>query len=123
MVSFAVQKLVSLIRSYLGFLFVCLFLLPWETDLRKHWYDLCQRKFCLRSLLGVSWCHVLCLRLYRWCLFWLGGVCASPAGTNVDLIASLGGPLLSPDLSLQPGSGHTDGSPVLVDGERVVTRH
>uniref|UniRef100_A0A8W4FK28 Uncharacterized protein n=2 Tax=Sus scrofa TaxID=9823 RepID=A0A8W4FK28_PIG len=33
-VSFAVQKLVSLIRSHW---FICvLFLLPWETDLRKH---------------------------------------------------------------------------------------
>ena len=45
MVSFAVQKLVSLIRSHL-FIFV-LFLLPWKTDLRKHWYNLCQRMFCL----------------------------------------------------------------------------
>ena len=42
--SFAVQKLISLIRSYL---FLLLFLLPWETDLRKHWYDLCQRMFLL----------------------------------------------------------------------------
>jgi len=33
--SFAVQKLISLIRSYL---FLLSFLLPWETDLRKHWY-------------------------------------------------------------------------------------
>ena len=33
MVSFAVQNLVCLIRSRL---FVFLFLLPWETDLRKH---------------------------------------------------------------------------------------
>jgi len=23
-----------------------LFLLPWEADLRKHWYDLCQKIFC-----------------------------------------------------------------------------
>ena len=30
-----------------------LFLLPWETDLRKQWYNLCQRMFCLWSLLGV----------------------------------------------------------------------
>ena len=60
MVFFAVQKLVSLISSYL-FSFV-LFLLHWETDLRKHWYDLCQRMFCLCSLL-VLWCHVLCLSL------------------------------------------------------------
>ena len=35
MVSFAVQKLVTLIRSPTG-LFLLLFLLPWETDLRKH---------------------------------------------------------------------------------------
>ena len=34
------------------FIFV-LFLLPWETDLRKHWYDLRQRMFCLFSPLGV----------------------------------------------------------------------
>ena len=34
MVSFPEQKLVSLIRSH-G-LFLLLFLLPWETDLRKH---------------------------------------------------------------------------------------
>ena len=37
---------------------ICLFLLPWETDLRKHCYDLCRRMFCLCSLLGVLWCHV-----------------------------------------------------------------
>ena len=35
-------------------LFLLLFLLPWETDLRNHWYDLCQRMFCLCSLLGVN---------------------------------------------------------------------
>ena len=34
-------------------LFLLLFLLPWEIDLRNHWYDLCQRMFCLCSLLGV----------------------------------------------------------------------
>ena len=54
-VSFSVQKLASLIRSHL---FIFLFLLPWETDLRKHWYDLRQRMFCLCSLLRVSYCHV-----------------------------------------------------------------
>ena len=37
MVSSAVPKLVSLIRSYLFFI---LFLLPWETDLVKHLYSL-----------------------------------------------------------------------------------
>ena len=45
------QKLVSLIWS--PFWFLLIFLLLWETDLRKHWYDLCQRRFCLCSLLGV----------------------------------------------------------------------
>ena len=59
MVSFAVQKLVSLNKSHL-FIFI-LFLLPWETDLRKHWYNLCQRMFLLCSLLGVLWCLVLYL--------------------------------------------------------------
>ena len=44
-VSFALQKLISLIRVY--FLFLLLFLLPWDIDLRKHWYDLCQRIFYL----------------------------------------------------------------------------
>ena len=61
MVSFPVQKHVHLIWSHL-FIFA-LFLLPWETDLRKHWYDLCQRIFCLWSLIGVLWCHVLYLSL------------------------------------------------------------
>ena len=37
MVSFAVQKLLSLIRPYL---FLLSFLLPWETDPRKYCYDL-----------------------------------------------------------------------------------
>ena len=41
------------------FIFLFLFLLPWETDLRKHLYGSCQRMFCLCSLLGVLWCHVL----------------------------------------------------------------
>ena len=40
MVSFAVQKLGSLTRSHL-FIFV-LISIAWETDLRRHWYDLCQ---------------------------------------------------------------------------------
>ena len=39
-------------------LFLLLFLLPWETDLRKHWYDLPQRMFCLCSFLEVLWCCV-----------------------------------------------------------------
>ena len=60
-VSFAVTKYIGLIRSDLFILL--LFLLPWETDLRKHWYNLCQRMFCLCSLLDVLWCHVLNLSL------------------------------------------------------------
>ena len=59
-VSFDVQKLISLIRSH-WFIFV-LFLLPWETDLRKHLYSWCLRMFCLCSLL-VLWCLVLLLSL------------------------------------------------------------
>ena len=54
MVSFAVQEPLSLIRLHL---FLLLFLLPWETDLRKYCYDLCQRMFCLCSFL-VLWCHL-----------------------------------------------------------------
>ena len=58
MANFSIQNNLILLRSHLNFF---LFLLPWETNLRKHWYDLCQRKFCLWSLPGVLWCHVLCL--------------------------------------------------------------
>ena len=42
-------------------LFLFLFLLPWDTDLRKHRYNLCQRMFCLCSLLGVLCCFSLFL--------------------------------------------------------------
>ena len=35
--------------------FLLVFLLPWETDPNKYCYDLCQRVFCLYSLLGVLW--------------------------------------------------------------------
>ena len=51
------QKLVTLIRSNL-FIFAFIYL-PWETDLRKHWYKFCQRMFCLCSLLWVLCCHVI----------------------------------------------------------------
>ena len=44
-------------------LFLLWFLLPWETDPRKYCYALFQRMFCLCSLLGVLWCHVLYLGL------------------------------------------------------------
>ena len=54
MVSFAVQKLLSWLGPIC--LFLLLFLLPWETGLRKYWFNLCQRMFCLCSLLGVLWC-------------------------------------------------------------------
>ena len=56
MVFFAVQKVLSFIRSHLFFL---LFLSPWETYLRKYCYDLCQRNLCLCSLLGGLWCLVI----------------------------------------------------------------
>ena len=59
MTFFAVQKLISLIRFHL-FIFVFIFL-PCKTDLRKYWYNLCQRMFLLCSLLGVLWCLVLYL--------------------------------------------------------------
>ena len=61
MVSFAVK----ILWVWLGpiCLFFFLFLLPLETDLRKHWCSLCQTMFSLCSLLGVLWCHVLYLGL------------------------------------------------------------
>ena len=34
------------------------FCFHWKTDLRTHWYNLCQRMFCLCSLLVLQ-CHVL----------------------------------------------------------------
>ena len=43
-------------------LFLLLFLLPWETDLREDWYDLCQRMFCLYSLLEVFTVSCLVLK-------------------------------------------------------------
>ena len=50
-------KAYNLIRSHCLFSF----LLPWETGPRKYWYNLHQRMFCLCSLLGVLWYHVLSL--------------------------------------------------------------
>ena len=42
-VCFVVQRRLHLIRSRL---FTSAFIsLPWKTDLRKHWYDLCQKMF------------------------------------------------------------------------------
>ena len=57
MVSFAVQNFVSLIRSH--WFILILFLLLWETDLRRHLSGWCQRMCCLCSLPGVWWCLVL----------------------------------------------------------------
>ena len=45
-VSFVVQKLLSLIRSHL-FIFFILFPFLWEVDPRGFCCDLCQRMFCL----------------------------------------------------------------------------
>ena len=66
---------INCVLGFFGFVFVCFlcctksvvwlgliclllvfyFYLPWETELRKHWYNLCQKMFCLCSLLGVLW--------------------------------------------------------------------
>ena len=81
-VSFALQKLVSPIC-----LFLLLFLLPWETDLRKHWYDLCQRLCCLCSLLGVLWCHVLHLSLSHFEVAFVYGV--TVCSNFIDLHAAV----------------------------------
>ena len=62
MVSFAVQKLLSLTRWHLFiFAFVSL---AWGDIKKKYWYNLCQRVFCLCFLLGVSWFQVLYLGLF-----------------------------------------------------------
>ena len=55
-------------------LFLLLFLLPWETDLRKHCYNLCQRMFCLysRSFM-VSYLVFKSLSLFL-CMMWECGL-------------------------------------------------
>ena len=61
MISFAVQKLVSLIMSHLFiFAFTSISLEDWS---KKTWYNSCQRMFCLCSLLGILWCPVLYVSL------------------------------------------------------------
>ena len=51
-------------NKLIRYLFIFAFIfLPLETSLRKHWNNLCDRKLCLCSLLGVLWYHVLCLSL------------------------------------------------------------
>ena len=56
LIFFAVQKLLSLIRSHL-FIFVFI-LLPWETDL-ENIGTVYVRIFCLCSPLEVLWCRVI----------------------------------------------------------------
>ena len=46
-ISFAVQKILNLTGTI--DLFLLLFLLPWDTDLRKYFYNLCQRILHLYS--------------------------------------------------------------------------
>ena len=59
-VSFAVEKFLSLIRSHwFIFLFISTALGGWPKNL----YSCCQRMFCLYSLLGVLWCLVLYISL------------------------------------------------------------
>ena len=71
--SFVVQKLLSLIHPI--YLFLFLFLLRWETDLREHCCNLWV--FCLSSPVGVFGCHVL--RLSLWAIMslflWIVGGC------------------------------------------------
>ena len=73
MVSFAVQKLVSLIRSWwLIFIFITVAL---RDGPKKTFALLMLENVCLCSLLGVWWCLVLCLSLYAiWvyflCMVW-----------------------------------------------------
>ena len=64
-------KALSLTRSHL---FIFAFIsIAWETDLRKHWYDLCQRMFCLCSLIGVLWCLVFKPFWVYFCVWCEGG--------------------------------------------------
>ena len=73
MVYFALQKL---IQAFLGLwhkcLFLFLFLLSWETDLRKHWYDLCHRMLSYGLLL--EFCGIMSsvwvFKLFWVCVWW-----------------------------------------------------
>ena len=60
-----VSLLCKSLYVWLGFicLFLLVYLLPWETDLREHWDNLQHRMLCLCSFLGALWCHVLYLSL------------------------------------------------------------
>ena len=74
-VSLAVQKLISLIRSH-SLIFVFISIASGD-NLRKHCYDLRQRMFCLWSLLGVLWYRAY-VQVFKpfWVYFciWCGGV-------------------------------------------------
>ena len=63
MVSFAVQKLLSLIRSIFCLLFFAFISFALGGPKKKNCYNLCQRMFCLCSLLGVLRFQVLHLGL------------------------------------------------------------
>ena len=62
MISFAVQKLLSLVRSHL-FIFAFISFALGDRS-KKCCYDLCQKAFCLCLLLGVLWFPALHLGLY-----------------------------------------------------------
>lgn len=67
MVSFAVKSFLSLIRAHLFILPLCI-ISPWETDLRKYCYNLCQRHFIYVPLLSF-----MVLMSYIWVFkpFWV----------------------------------------------------
>ena len=79
MVSFAMYKVISLIRSHL---FIFTFISIVLVDLRKYWDNLCQ---CY--LLGVSYCHVLCAcmraKLLQSCLTLCNRMRCSPPTSSV----------------------------------------
>ena len=83
MVSFAVQKLVSLVRYHC--LLLLLFLLPWETDLGNHWYI---RMFCLCSLL-VLWCCLVFKSLRHFEFNFVYGVRVPSNFTNLHVAVHL----------------------------------
>ena len=62
-------KVCKFVSNPLVYLFIFLFLLPWETALRKHLCDLCQRMFCLCSFLGDVWPLSTLNSIYKTYLF------------------------------------------------------
>ena len=64
MVSFAVQELLSWIKSHLFlFFFFCFYFFCLGRPTQENTAIIYVRGFCLYSLLGVLWCHVLHLSL------------------------------------------------------------